>query len=237
MYLTSQLGRFETPAPGMWAANPNHPVLDVRYIAEPPLAVKGAMNPWELERTRQVFMAEEKAWKKVSALQAEYRRVNAQGDRLVKIFQVMAKQLEEMTGQPNKFTSISNIAEMIAGAGGNPYIMAALFLKKVVTMVFDMLKAKRIKRHVAKMEQVQKQIIAIYKRMEKIVQVVQYEIGVGERVRVGQQAIVNAVMEKSAMAYYTRASLDAQRANVIAEQARQAALVHPYTYGANYNAL
>jgi len=224
----AHLGRFESTPPGQWVRDPKHPVLDIRYIPEPPVSVRGALNPWDQERQRQVFMAEEAAWRKVQAYQARYRGLIRQSESLLRIYNTMVTQLEEMTGEKQEgMFSAQNIMEFIASSGGNPYIAAGLFLKKIVTMAFDMMKAARIKRHIAKLVVVQERIVAVYKQMTALQKKIEYEIMAGERIRQQQQATVRKDLEQSFLTVVKRQGLDAIRAAALKERNEQMALLYP----------
>lgn len=60
------LGEIIVPHSEDWVPN-------VTYRPEPPIVVRGSLNPWAQERKREQWLAEEAAWKKITALQARWR--------------------------------------------------------------------------------------------------------------------------------------------------------------------
>lgn len=227
MYCQAELGRFFSPPPDQWRANPEHGVLDVQYQPETPVAVRGAMDPWALERQRELFAAEEIAWKSIQAEQVYYRRLLAESVRKIAEFNQKVRELEQLTGKPSGMLSANNIASFIAGAGGNPYIMAALAIKQVVEIVLGSLKKKKINAKIREIERLQAEIRAIYAKMVAIQDRVEKLIQTGEQVRMAQQIKIDAALQQSATAYASRQLLDAQRGAALAERNRQVALLFP----------
>lgn len=188
-----------------------HFVEAIRYIPRPPLLVRGAMNPWELERTRERWMAEEKAWKDIQAAQIRYRALRVTGERTLNQFNQKLAELENLTGKKSGMLSASNLATFVASSSGNPYIMAALAVKMLVDIFMGNKKKKKIEATIRDLERLQAELMALYREMEQIAgQVVQWA-NVGESIRAQQQATMTVVAQSSEEAYARRQSLERER--------------------------
>lgn len=231
MYLGSDLGRFVVPGAGMYAAHGAHVVLDVQYQPEPPVVIRGSLNPWAQERQRALFAAEEDAWKKIQGEQAEYRRLLSESERLIGQYNATIKQIEGMTGKKSGLFTPTNIASFVATTGGNPYVIAAAFVGMLASMIFGAAKARRKKRAIQalvdKLQALQAQIMGIYQKLEVIQGRVEQHMRAGEIVREAQLVQMTAAVEKSEEAYQKRMALDTVRGQAYAERVKQMATLHP----------
>ena len=93
MYVQAiDLGRFDVPEVEDWP-------LKVAYFPEPPQLIRGAMNPWELERKRILWMRENEAWKQIQKLQADYRSALSQYNQNVNRFNQLVGEIEHHSGK------------------------------------------------------------------------------------------------------------------------------------------
>lgn len=93
MYVQAiDLGRFDVPEVEDWP-------LKVTYFPEPPQLIRGAMNPWELERKRILWMRENEAWKQIQKLQADYRSALSQYNQNVNRFNQLVGEIEHHSGK------------------------------------------------------------------------------------------------------------------------------------------
>ena len=227
MYCAPTLGRFYGTPPGQWEADPEHAILDIKYQAETPVQVRGALNPWELERTRELFLAEEAAWKTIQKDQVRYRELLRLTQEGIVRFNGLVAQLESLTGKKSGLLSVNNIASFVASSSGNPYVMAAMAVKMVVEAILGSQKKKKIDRIMQELQSLQAQILAWYAELTTIQERVSELVQTGDRIRTMQQARFETVVAQSESAYQTRQNLDAQRGAVLRERNRQVALLYP----------
>ena len=103
MYLP--LGKFIVPPGEDW-------VPGIKYQPEPPLAVKGGLNPWADERQREVWMVEEKAWAAIRVLQAEYNGLMREMSSAMQQFNNGVTALESLTGKKSGIGQVTNYASL-----------------------------------------------------------------------------------------------------------------------------
>jgi len=221
----SLLGRFIVPSQS-WETGPAGWVPGVTYQAEPPIVVRGAMNPWNAERQRVVWQAEETAWTGIQGKQAEYRRVYARLQAVIAKMNHVVLELESLTGKKAGLFTVENIASVLVSAGGNPYLIAAMFLK---TFVFDAImgqkKKKKIEGLMRQLEAFQVQARVYVGQLHKIEAEVTGLIQTGDRLRGMQQVTVTKDMAQAERAYQSRQALERVRASALLEHNRQVALL------------
>lgn len=230
------LGRFVAPQPGHWTKSP-HWVENVQYQPEPPLAVRGAMNPWEQERQRVVFAAEELTWVKIQAQQKEYRRVLRLIDVAIDRYNQLIHELEELTGKKSGAADIANYAMLAYSLSGGPYG----FVLSIAKMGFDFLmsskKKKKINKKIHEIESVQAELKRLSQVLDGIQKKVHDLILTGDKIRDTQAVQMSKDVEVSEQAWAKRQSLDKQRADVLRERNRQVALWQPRPRGGIPDAL
>lgn len=219
----SHLGSFSVPD-RTWGRYPGGWVPEVEYTPEPPIVVRGAMNPWADERQRVVFMAEEKAWVTIKQKQVIYRQNYSRLQVIIEQMNAIARELESLTGKPVGLFSVQNIAGLLASSTGNPYVIAAMLLK---TLVFDVLmgnkKKKQIESLVNQLQALQQQATNIVNLLHSIEDEVSALIHTGEQIRNTQQVQMTQDITQTETAYQQRQQLDSLRASVLRERIRQAA--------------
>lgn len=144
------LGRFDVPEVEDWP-------LRVTYIPEPPQLIRGAMNPWEMERKRILWMRENEAWKQIQTLQGQYRTYLNEYNANVARFNQLIGEIEHQTGKKGLQRIMGSKgfqAASLAVTTTNPYgaiIAAALVAVGLLETGFKILsgearrKKKRIK--------------------------------------------------------------------------------------------
>ncbi len=192
------------------------------YTPEPPIVVRGSLNPWNDERQRVVWMAEEKAWVQVQAKQRTYRSVYSSLQETISQMNAAVSELEGLTGKHVGMFSIQNIATLLASSTGNPYVIAAMLLK---TFVIDTLlgnkKKKKIQALVERLQVLQQQAQQYVARLHQLEDEVAKLIVVGDQIRNTQQAQMSQDLQQSETVYQARQQLDRTRASVLREQVRQ----------------
>jgi hypothetical protein len=231
------LGRFYAPARNHWSASP-HWVTDVQYQPEPPILVRGSMNPWADERQREVFNAEEQTWTKIQVEQKTYRAVLRQIDAKMAQFNDLIRQVEGITGKKSQFGEITTYAALAYSLSGGPYGLLVSLGKMVLDFGLGMLAAKKKKKKLNKLvqqiEQVQAELTALTAQIDGIQKKVHDLIQTGDRIRNSQEVRVSQDWQNSESLYAKRVSLDRQRADVLRERNRQVALWQPKPSGGDY---
>jgi hypothetical protein len=209
----------------------------VEYQPEPPIVVRGSMNPWNDERQRVVWQAEEKAWVTIQAKQSEYRRTYDRLQSTIAQMNSLVSELEGLTGKKMGMFTVQNLASMLAMSSGNPYIIAAMFIKQ---FVFDAFAAKKKKKKieglVQRLESLQAQAKSIVDQLHVLEDTVTTLIATGDAIRNTQQTTITQDMAQSETAYQARQQLDTLRASVLRERIRQAATL-PSPPGGTHNDL
>lgn len=101
--MNHELGRFIVPDTEDWDYR-------IHYEPEPlPIAVRGAFNPWEAERKRQLRLAEDAAWKEIQRLQALYRQKDAELSNAIRYYNFKVSQLEERVGKVSGVEKITGL--------------------------------------------------------------------------------------------------------------------------------
>lgn len=119
MYASSaiHLGRFEVPSE-RFGQKVDEWVPLIQFIPEPPIVVRGSMNPWDDERKRVLLKAEQDNWVKIQALQQEWPRLKAELhvliDRYNKGIWEIDKRMEEL-GMKKSGMSALDMATFIVG--------------------------------------------------------------------------------------------------------------------------
>lgn len=223
------LGKFLVPPGEDW-------VPGIRYQAEPPLAVKGGLNPWSDERQREVWMVEEKAWAAIRALQSEYNSLMSQMSRAMQQFNDGVASLEALTGKKSGIGTITNYASLGYSLVGGPYAWAAALASFTFGFFSQQAKAKKIKKQVESLERLQAQMVSLKAKIEANIAAVTDQLNKGESIRSAQAGWIVQDVAHSEAAYVKRQDLDRQRASVLQERNRQAALLPRLTPG-GYDAL
>lgn len=219
------LGKFFVPDEGTWRMPVEGWVAGVTYQAEPSIVVRGAMNPWADERQREVYLAEEAAWKNIVPLQAEYVRLYHQLNRLIAQIQHWIRDIEILTGKKSGLADAANYATLLYSLAGGPYAWAAALAKLGVDMILGIGKKKQLKSIMNKLDMLAAQVTGVQARLQAITEEVSRLIQSGERIRAGQMVKITADVAQSETAYQQRQTLDRQRAVVLRERNRQVALL------------
>lgn len=144
------LGRFDVPEVEDWP-------LKVTYFPEPPQLIRGAMNPWELERKRILWMRENEAWKQIQSVQGQYRSALNEYNKNISRFNQLVGEIEHQTGKKGLQKIMGSrgfMAASLAITTTNPYgavIAAVLAAASLLETGFKILsgearrKKKRIK--------------------------------------------------------------------------------------------
>lgn len=203
------------------------------YTAEPPVTVKHSMNPWQTEREREVWLAEEKSWKGILPKQAKYREWVHKIKVLISQLNGQVSELERTTGQKSGM-GIATYGTMLYSLAGGPYAWVAAIAKMGVDMIIGISTKKRAKKIQARIEAMIAQITQAYAANEVIKGEIEGLIRVAEGIRATQPARAKAAVDQSEGFYLKRLELDRTRATVLQERNRQAAFLPRRPTGGDY---
>lgn len=218
MYTSSfaDLGRFDVPAyiKEDW-------IPHIRYIPEPPAPIRGAMNPWQQERQRVLWMAEEKAWKQIQVLQREWAHLEARLIRLVQQYNdhvtaINARMedlgqgspLQKMGGYTSYLAFTSGPGALLAGA-----IQVAGMLEKGFNQIFGITakKKKDVENWMRSLQQTEADLIQTQQRMDTVFAELQRHLNIAQTVASQQQVQITADVEQSEGLYAQRLAQEVAR--------------------------
>lgn len=208
MYPAHALGKFMVPEIEQW-------VEAVSYRPEPPIVVRGSMNPWETERQREIYLAEESAWKTIQEKQIRYRSLRLQAEEQLVYFNRIVGEIEGLTGKKSGLLSTQNVASFAASSSGNPYLMAAMGVKMLVDLFMSSSKKKKIQSKMKDLEQIQARILALNVQMDTIAGEVGRLTMIGEAYREMQAVRSTDVARQSESAYAYRQTNERERAKAL----------------------
>lgn len=220
LYPTPTLGEFVIPE----VKKGRDWVDEIRYVARPPLLVRGALNPWQLERTREMWTAEEAAWKKIVPLRQEHKRVRARligmesyAKRKVGEVNCALWELNELspdTARKMAFTAIGLTLGNIPVVGQLLKIGLAL-----IGALFDRSFKKKVEKAIEKVERLVENVREAIQEIKKFKQeMVELEQKILQQAQVTsiistiQQQRIGRDLELSRRAYKTKQELEKQRA-------------------------
>ena len=143
----------------------------VRYVPRPPIQIRGGLDPYGQERKREVYLAEEAAWKQITLLQAESRRLDQRANELMSLYNEKLQFLENRTG---KKTGLMPMAGGYSGIALNLipiyrwYTMAAMVVNLVSNLIGGNKKKKEIQKIIRELEDIQNELRSIAARVESI---------------------------------------------------------------------
>lgn len=228
MSYTNYLGQFIIPQ-----NDPDWPVA-MTYKAEPPITVSWSMNPWETERVREIWLAEEAAWKAILPKQAKYSAMVEQLKVWISQLNGQVGELERTTGKSSGFGTAATYGTMVYSLTGGPYAWAAALAKMGVDMIVGIGTKKRAKRIMAQIEELVAKIQKGYASNELIKADIETLIKTAEGIRASQPGRAAGALAQSETAYQAAQDLDRMRADVLRERNKQAALLPRYAPGGNY---
>lgn len=201
------------------------------YTPEPPIVVQYSMNPWETERQREVWLAEEAAWKAIVPKQAQFWALSGEMRGLMNQYNALVAELEGLTGQPVGLAKMTSFTQKIPFVGGMVGGVMGM-LDSLVGMLTGGLfgggakkKKKRAEALIRRIETVQSRMSLVQDKLIFIVGQIEASIHAAEGIRVSQPIRAQAAKEQSEVAYVKRQQLDKQRGTVLRERNRQVALM------------
>lgn len=210
-----ELGKFNVPEVEHW-------VEKVTYTPEPPIVVRGSMNPWETERQREIYLAEEKAWKDLQAVQAQYRVKRAYFDEQMIYLERTLSEIENMSGGKSKFNAAEVMKQigmtMVQNIAGNWYGLLAKLAMLGVDTALAISKQKKIKSKIrdvemfaARIQTVQAEMIQLSEQAARLTQT-------GDAYRAMFNERTPALVAQGEKAYTDRQALERQRADALRVQ-------------------
>lgn len=228
----SHLGKFNVPSSEV----PDWPAR-ITYTPEPPITVRSSMNPWQTEREREIYLAEESAWKAIVPKQVQFRVLYAQALSLMNQYNSTISQLEGLVGRPIGLQKVSSIAASVPVVGQAVGMITGL-LDSVLGMLtggFLGGSAKKKKQQgealIRQLESLQAALAAVQQQLYTIQSEIEGLLRTAEGIRSSQPSRTAAAMAQSETAYQQARSLDTIRAGVLRERIRQVNLLPRPTGG------
>jgi len=146
----------------------------VKWNERRPALVRGALNPWELERIRAVWEAEKAAWAKIIPLKNEYKTREDEIRRDIGIFNAHLTELERVTGK-----------KVGLGAGGKYFGMYLAILPgfgwfsaafSIASMGLEMLMGNKKKKRIAELTRILEEAQARMQANQQRLGVIQQEV-------------------------------------------------------------
>ena len=215
-----RLGEFEIPSGQDW-------VKTLRYIPRPPLAIRGSLNPWQQERTRVLWQAEEAAWRAIQKLQADYRAVEAKMLSAIARFNQTVEEMESRIGRKSGISKLSTYGSAVGFVPGFNIAGAILSFIGFIGGMFEAKKKKKQAQHYAALlTAIQHEIEGYQNKLVEIQKLVAYQTSVTDRVKSEQAELVTQDLERNRMKIASRQEQDARAGayrRALYEQTRQAA--------------
>lgn len=214
------LGEFVIPAKRFGKTLTNW-VPGIQYIPRPPVAVPGAMNPWQVERQRVLWTAEEAAWKKIKALKVRHADALNRLQVAVNEFNHHIQRLEGATGKKSPLSDATGYGALLYSVAGGPYAWAVSVLKFGFDFLMSSSKKKKIEAIVKRIEELQLLITQIQSEIRSIESAIQRQIGVTQSVQSAQTALQSEAVTLHAERASVRDEMDAMRGRARLLAARQ----------------
>lgn len=194
----------------------------ITYRADPPIVVRGSYDPYNAERKRAVWIAEEAAWKKIVPLQSQYASLKAQEAETMRLIQHWIKDIETLTGKKSGMADAANYATLLYSISGGPYAWVAAIGKLGVDMILGIGKKKQMKSIMQKLEALGQKMASIQSQLEQVSNELKPLVAVGHALKAEQQAIMAADTAKAGADYQQRLIA----ANIAGKQHAQRALLY-----------
>lgn len=171
----------------------------VKWNERKPVLIRGALNPWELERTRAVWQAEQDAWRKILPLQKEYGERERQMKHDIAVFNEHLAELERVTKKKVGLGPIGQYGSMaLAVIPGFGWFSAAF---SAINMGLEMLMGNKTKKRIAElmriMEEAQQRLARNQARLVAIQGEVKILMDVTERAKQAGSAKMQADLAQS----------------------------------------
>lgn len=171
----------------------------VKWNERKPVLIRGALNPWELERTRAVWQAEQSAWAKILPLKKEYGERERQMKHDIAVFNEHLAELERVTKKKVGLGPIGQYGSMaLAVIPGFGWFSAAF---SAINMGLEMLMGNKTKKRIAElmriMEEAQQRLARNQARLVAIQGEVKILMDVTERAKQAGSAKMQADLAQS----------------------------------------
>lgn len=220
------LGEIFVPSTEDW-------VPGITYRPEPPIVIRGSMNPWADERKREVWLAEEAAWKKITALQGTWRELRKQEAEHMREIQHWLRDMERLTGKKSGISSAANYGALLYSVSGGPYAWAAAIGKFGIDMILGIGKKKQAKSIMRKLEDLGAKMMLVQTRMNETAKALEPLVRVGAAVKDTQKTRTAQDLQKSETLYASRALRDREQGAQHAALVRYYANQQPARQGSN----
>lgn len=204
MYCPMNLGEFLVPKIEDW-------IPGITYRPEPPLAVRGGLNPWQDERQRQLYLAEERAWKIIQSLQSQYSAKEAELNTIIAGIRQTIASIEAITGKHSGLADAANYAVLLYSLEGGPYAWAVSLAK----MGFDYFTSMSKKHKLGNLTDMYNYLAAKYVKvkaeLDTLVQQVTEQLSVSQQVKVAQAQQITVQTQQSEATYAQRQQTEAAK--------------------------
>jgi hypothetical protein len=174
----------------------------VKWNERRPVLTRGALNPWEVERTRAIWEQEKAVWPKIEVLKKEYGEREQQMRRDIDIFNAHLAELERITKKKVGLGPIGQYGGMaLAVIPGFGWFSAAF---SVLNMGFEMLMGNKQKKRINQLMQIMQDAQERLQRNQQRLGAIQEELralmSVTEQAKASGSAKQQADMEQTRMA-------------------------------------
>lgn len=174
----------------------------VKWNERKPVLIHGALNPWELERTRAVWQAEQAAWSKIVVLKKEYQTRERAIKTDIGIAESHITELKRITKSKAGSSAALDYATMavtalVGIAYGGPYGAMIAGAKMGIDILLGSKVKKRIKELIRIIEEANERIIKNKQRLINIQYEVRDLMGVTERSKQAGSAKMQADIAQS----------------------------------------
>ena len=194
-------------------------VPKISFRPEPPIVVRGALDPYNAERKRAVFIAEQAAWAKIVPLQARYAALKSHEAETMRLIQHWLRDMERLTGKKSGLEGAANYGVLLYSMSGGPYAWAASLAKLGLGFILGIGKKKQAKSIMRKLEALGVTMGQIQSALATVVSEIEPLVSVGDALKARQQAIRAADTAQAGEQYQTRLAVQAQAGEQHAQRA------------------
>lgn len=234
MYASSfhDLGRFDVLP---YAQRLQDWIPHIKYYPEPPTVQAARGNPWQAERQRVLYEAEERAWKEIQRLQALWEAQKVKMEQLVDSYNKAVRAIEDRMGelgQKSPFQTMQTTGGLLMvtpfSLAGKVMLVVAAISQLVDLATGKTRKAKKdLENWMRDLEKLNAQIIAHQQAMIETQDRIDRNLSVSQTVASGlmQQAAID--QQRAESAYLARQEREAMDTAIHQARVRQALTLAP----------
>lgn len=179
-------------------------VPGITFRPEPPIVIRGSYDPYNAERKRAVWIAEQAAWKQIVPLQATYAALKIQEAETMRLIQHWIKDIETLTGKKSGMADAANYATLLYSISGGPYAWVAAIGKLGVDMILGIGKKKQAKSIMDKLDALGRKMAGIQSQLQQVSDELKPLVAVGHTLKAEQQVLMAADTAKAGDQYQQR---------------------------------